>query len=140
MDGERLPRVAQCDDALLPATSAILTPNTELKSMFLIEPERGCSRGCTYCVMRRSTNGDARLVPPDKGQGADSRRCDPRGPGRRRGDRSSQAATDPAPHRKERALQVGISSLRADRLTDEIVRPPRARRLPHPDRCQRWGR
>ena len=30
--------------------------------MFLIEPERGCSRGCTYCVMRRSTNGGMRTV------------------------------------------------------------------------------
>ena len=29
--------------------------------MFLIEPERGCSRGCTYCVMRRSTNGGMRM-------------------------------------------------------------------------------
>jgi radical SAM superfamily enzyme YgiQ (UPF0313 family) len=34
--------------------------------MFLIEPERGCHRGCTYCVMRRSTNGGMRLVPPEK--------------------------------------------------------------------------
>ena len=34
--------------------------------MFLIEPERGCSRGCTYCVMRRSTNGGMRLVAPAK--------------------------------------------------------------------------
>ena len=32
--------------------------------MFLIEPERGCQRGCTYCVMRRSTNGGMRLVEP----------------------------------------------------------------------------
>ena len=31
--------------------------------MFLIEAERGCSRGCTYCVMRRSTNGGMRIVP-----------------------------------------------------------------------------
>ena len=32
--------------------------------MFLIEPERGCQRGCTYCVMRRSTNGGMRIVAP----------------------------------------------------------------------------
>ena len=36
-----------CDDALLPAFSAIRTPHTELSRMFLIETERGCSRGCT---------------------------------------------------------------------------------------------
>jgi len=34
--------------------------------MFLIEPERGCSRGCTYCVMRRTTNGGMRTVPPER--------------------------------------------------------------------------
>ena len=34
--------------------------------MFLIEPERGCSRGCTYCVMRRTTNGGMRTVAPEK--------------------------------------------------------------------------
>src|SRR5207249_7766769 len=37
-----------------------------LRSMFLIEPERGCSRGCTYCVMRRTTNGGMRTVPPER--------------------------------------------------------------------------
>ena len=63
--GERLPAVAKADDALLPARSTVVTPNTELRSMFLIEPERGCSRGCTYCVMRRSTNGGMRKVTPD---------------------------------------------------------------------------
>ena len=34
--------------------------------MFLIEPERGCHRGCTYCVMRRSTNGGMRKVDPKR--------------------------------------------------------------------------
>ncbi|MEZ4287430.1 MAG: hypothetical protein R3A47_04665 [Polyangiales bacterium] len=29
--------------------------------MFLIEPERGCHRGCNYCVMRRSTNNGMRI-------------------------------------------------------------------------------
>src|SRR5205085_7081945 len=64
--GEHLPAIAAADDALLPARSQILTPHTELRSMFLVEPERGCSRGCTYCVMRRSTNGGMRLVEPDR--------------------------------------------------------------------------
>jgi len=58
------PAVAAASDALLPAYSQILTPHTELSNMFLIEPERGCHRGCTYCVMRRSTNGGMRLVDP----------------------------------------------------------------------------
>ncbi len=60
------PPVAKADDTRLPARSQILTPHTELSSMFLIEPERGCSRGCTYCVMRRTTNGGMRTVSPEQ--------------------------------------------------------------------------
>jgi radical SAM superfamily enzyme YgiQ (UPF0313 family) len=33
--------------------------------MFLIEGERGCHRMCTFCVMRRTTNGGMRLVAPE---------------------------------------------------------------------------
>lgn len=60
-----MPPVGAEDDAMLPAFSAIRTPHTELSNMFLIEAERGCSRGCTYCVMRRSTNGGMRIVPAE---------------------------------------------------------------------------
>jgi hypothetical protein len=44
---DKLAKIAACDDALLPSTSTIVTPHTELSNMFLIEAERGCSRGCT---------------------------------------------------------------------------------------------
>src|SRR5205823_6812898 len=37
--GETLPPVARADDVLLPARSQVLTPHTELRSMFLVEPE-----------------------------------------------------------------------------------------------------
>src|ERR1700733_5257024 len=60
--GEIVPSVAAVADALLPARSVIATPNTELADMFMTEAARGCSRGCTYCVMRRSTNGGMRVV------------------------------------------------------------------------------
>lgn len=60
-----LPPIAKASDALLPARSHILTPHTELANMFLIEGERGCHRSCTFCVMRRSTNGGMRLVTPE---------------------------------------------------------------------------
>jgi radical SAM superfamily enzyme YgiQ (UPF0313 family) len=63
LHGDQLPPGAKCTDALLPARAVIRTPNTELRNMFLIEAERGCSRGCAYCVMRRSTNGGMRIVP-----------------------------------------------------------------------------
>lgn len=118
--GASLPRVAKAPDERLPAHSQILTPHTELRSMFLIEPERGCSRGCTYCVMRRTTNGGMRRVSADRVLGlvpAHARRVGLVG----------AAVTDhPELPRIVRTLvdagrQVGISSLRADRLTPELV-------------------
>jgi radical SAM superfamily enzyme YgiQ (UPF0313 family) len=63
---EQLPALAKCDDTRLPAWAPIRTPQTELSEMFLIETERGCSRSCQYCVMRRSTNGGMRIVPMER--------------------------------------------------------------------------
>ena len=64
--GPVLPPVAKASDALLPARSFLVTPDTELSNMFLLEGERGCHRQCTFCVMRRSTNGGMRLVSPER--------------------------------------------------------------------------
>ncbi len=120
LHGERLRPIALCDDSLLPARSALLTPHTELRSMFLIEPERGCSRGCTYCVMRRSTNGGMRLVAPDVILAAIPEAA-------RRVGLVGAAVTDHPKIREivrrvvESGREVGISSLRADRLDDELV-------------------
>jgi radical SAM superfamily enzyme YgiQ (UPF0313 family) len=109
------PEVAKAADDRLPARSQIVTPHTELRSMFLIEPERGCSRGCTYCVMRRTTNGGMRTVDPARVLElipADARRVGLVG----------AAVTDhPRIVELVRTLveggrEVGISSLRADRL------------------------
>src|SRR5439155_18570901 len=100
--------------------SQVVTPNTELRSMFLIEPERGCSRGCHYCVMRRTTNGGMRTVPPERVLElipAHARRVGLVG----------AAVTD---HPRiaellerivESGREVGVSSLRADRLDDALV-------------------
>ena len=118
--GDRPPPVAQVDDALLPATSQILTPHTELASMFLVEAARGCSRGCTYCVMRRSTNGGMRPAPIERIIGSIPEAA-------RRVGLVGAAVTDhPRIADIVRAVVdsgrgVGISSLRADRLTDELV-------------------
>ena len=122
--GERVPHVAAAPDELLPARSAIMTPHTELADMFLTEAARGCSRGCTYCVMRRSTNGGMRVVPRDvvvSGVPGDAKRVGLVG----------AAVTD---HPEIRAIvrdlletgdgdgrELGISSLRADKLDDELV-------------------
>lgn len=119
-DRDRVPAIAAASSALLPARSQILTPHTELRSMFLTEPARGCSRGCTYCVMRRSTNGGMRIVAPEQvlaGIPAQARRVGLIG----------AAVTD---HPRvidivrgvvEGGREVGISSLRAERLSDELV-------------------
>jgi radical SAM superfamily enzyme YgiQ (UPF0313 family) len=118
--GERVPAIAAADDVCLPAYSQIITPHTELTNMFLVEAERGCHRGCTYCVMRRSTNGGMRLASPERVLArvpAEARRVGLVG----------AAVTDhPGLVPILRGLvdtdrQIGISSLRADRLTDEIV-------------------
>jgi radical SAM superfamily enzyme YgiQ (UPF0313 family) len=66
LHGSMLPPVAAAPDALLPARGHILAPEAELSDMFLIEGERGCHRMCTFCVMRRTTNGGMRLVPVDR--------------------------------------------------------------------------
>jgi radical SAM superfamily enzyme YgiQ (UPF0313 family) len=115
-----LPGIAKASDDRLPARSQILTRNTVLSSMFLIEPERGCSRGCTYCVMRRTTNGGMRLVAPDE-----VLRYVP--PHAHRVGLVGAAVTD-HPRIKdvvrkivESGREVGISSLRADRLDEEFV-------------------
>jgi radical SAM superfamily enzyme YgiQ (UPF0313 family) len=88
--------------------------------MFLTEAARGCSRGCTYCVMRRSTNGGMRPVAPDQilaGIPEQARRVGLVG-----------AAVTDHPRIAEvvrrivdSGRSIGISSLRADRLTDELV-------------------
>jgi len=118
--GEVPPPILAAPTDRLPARSQIRTPHTELANMFLVEPERGCHRGCTYCVMRRSTNGGMRLVPAAKVLSlvpADAPRVGLVG----------AAVTDhpelPVILRAlvEQGREVGISSLRADRLNDEIV-------------------
>lgn len=118
--GENVPSIAKVDGEHLPARSVILTPNTELSSMFLTEAARGCSRGCTYCVMRRSTNGGMRLIDP-------ARILAGIPPAARRVGLVGAAVTD---HPRivdivrgvvDSGREVGISSLRADRLNDELV-------------------
>ncbi|MDP2270197.1 MAG: radical SAM protein [Archangium sp.] len=112
--------VFKATDLRLPAYSQIVTQNTELRGMFLIEPERGCSRGCHYCVMRRTTNGGMRTVPPERVLSLIPA-------GVKRVGLVGAAVTD---HPKIVELletlardgkEVGISSLRADRLTPRLV-------------------
>jgi radical SAM superfamily enzyme YgiQ (UPF0313 family) len=113
-----LPSVGAEDDALLPAFSSIRTPHAELANMFLIEVERGCSRGCRYCVMRRSTNGGMRIVPADVVLGAipsDARRVGLVGAGVSDHPQIVPIVSALA----DRGCEVGLSSLRPDRLASQ---------------------
>lgn len=118
--GEQLATLGQCSDALLPAWGGIRAAETELASMFLIETSRGCSRGCAYCVMRRSTNGGMRIVPKEVVLGhvpEDAKRVGLVG-----------ASVSDHPQIIEivdtlvgRGCEVGLSSLRPDKLKIEFV-------------------
>jgi radical SAM superfamily enzyme YgiQ (UPF0313 family) len=88
--------------------------------MFLIETERGCSRGCTYCVMRRSTNGGMRLVPKDvvlEKIPGDARRVGLVGAAVSDHPKIADIVRELA----ERGCTVGLSSLRPDRLKEPLV-------------------
>lgn len=118
--GEKLRPIAQSRDDLLPAFSAITTPNTELANMHLVENARGCHRGCTFCVMRRTTNGGMRTFSPERVLGTIPEHAKKVG--------LVGAATMDHPQIKEilRSIvdsgrQVAMSSLRADRLDDEFM-------------------
>ncbi len=120
-DGDKLVPVAKVAHKDLPARSAFITPHTELSSMFMTEAVRGCSRGCTYCVMRRSTNGGMRMVDKDV-------IIDTIPDFAKRVGLVGASVTD---HPQivdivravveKKGCEVGISSLRADKMTDELA-------------------
>jgi len=120
LHGTTLAPTARCDDARLPARGAILTRDTELSDMFLIEAVRGCSRGCTYCVMRRSTNGGMRVVPKERLLALIPPEA------RRVGLVGASVSDHPAIVEILETLaaqgrEVGLSSLRPDRLNDRFA-------------------
>ncbi len=118
--GSVLPLVAKAPPEMVPAWAAIRTPHAVLKDMFLVETERGCSRTCTYCVMRRSTNGGMRLVPMETILGLvppDAKRVGLVGAAVSDHPRIAQIVNTLA----DQGREVGLSSLRPDRLNDDLV-------------------
>jgi radical SAM superfamily enzyme YgiQ (UPF0313 family) len=117
---EALPMSATAPADRLPARSAITTPHTELADMFLVEPERGCSRQCTFCVMRGPSTGGMRIFDHGLPVGLVPEHA-------RRVGLVGAAVTD-HPRLEELVASivatgrgVGVSSLRADRLTPQLV-------------------
>ncbi|MBL8617751.1 MAG: radical SAM protein [Deltaproteobacteria bacterium] len=125
--GDALPAIAKASDQRLPARGPTLAPEAELSDMFLIEGERGCHRQCTFCVMRRSTNGGMRLVSADQVLNFVPEEA------KRVGLVGAAISDHPElPALLERIVasgrEVGVSSLRADRvaLKPDIARLLRA--------------
>ena len=118
--GDDMPGIAKVELSKLPAHAPIRTPHTELSNMFLLEAERGCSRGCTYCVMRRSTNGGMRIVPMETILGlipGDAKRVGLVGAAVSDHPKIAEIVETLADSGRE----VGLSSLRPDRLNDRFV-------------------
>jgi radical SAM superfamily enzyme YgiQ (UPF0313 family) len=118
--GMEMPPVGKSLDDSLPAYSQIITSETELRDMFLVEPERGCHRGCTYCVMRRSTNDGMRKFDMERVLSLIPEHATRVG--------LVGAATTDHPQISDiveavadRGCEVGLSSLRADRLNDRFM-------------------
>lgn len=118
---DKQPLIARADDRLLPTSSTIMTPHTELSGMYLVEVERGCSRNCRYCVMRRGSQGGMRPVPCDRILARVP-------PGASRIGLVGAAVSD---HPQigslvdtltGRGCRVGLSSLRPDRVVEPLVR------------------
>ncbi len=112
--------VIAADDAMLPAASVFLTQDTELAGMHLVESERGCHRACTFCVMRRSTNGGMRLASPEAILASIPDEA------RKVGLVGAAVSDHPRLIEIVRAIvdsgrQISLSSLRADRLSDELM-------------------
>lgn len=124
LDGTHLPPPAQANDEGLPAYGPILAPEAELRDMFLIEGERGCHRRCSFCVMRRGVQSGMRLNAVDK--------ILTRIPDAAQRVGLVGAAISDHPklpeilaHIVESGREVGVSSLRADR----VARKPDIARL-----------
>lgn len=118
--GAILPSVAKVPDEMIPAWAAIRTPHAVLSDMFLVETERGCSRRCTYCVMRRSTNGGMRLATMETILGLvpeDAKRVGLVGAAVS----DHPKIVDIVTELTKQGREVGLSSLRPDRLKDEFV-------------------
>jgi radical SAM superfamily enzyme YgiQ (UPF0313 family) len=119
---EKVKRVYATDLSTYSTTSVVISPHTSFGRTFLIETGRGCPHGCRFCtagyVYRPPRFRSFTHLAHDLEQGA------------ARTDRIGLvgAAITDLPdlkslcdHVKDKPLRVSFSSLRADRLTDEVI-------------------
>ncbi len=106
----------------IPSYSAVLTPLTEFKEMFLIEVNRGCPRGCRFCAARV-------LYLPFRNRAMDTliREADL---GLHRGKKIGLVGSALADHPRFTELceyivtkggKISIASIRADGITDRLA-------------------
>ena len=113
------PRWATAPKSLLPAYSQIVTPNSELSNMFLVEAQRGCPRPCTFCLART-------MYGPNRNNEAQD--LLDRIPNWATKVGLVGAALSDFPHTKyvgrtltERGVKLGVSSIRADTVDEELA-------------------
>ena len=110
------------DPSQFPSGSAILTPQTEFKEMFLIEVNRGCPQRCRFCAARgiyrpfRNRAIDTLTKEADSGLQQ----------GRRIGLVGSALGNHPdftglCAHIVEQDGEISIASIRADAITEEVA-------------------
>jgi radical SAM superfamily enzyme YgiQ (UPF0313 family) len=103
----------------LPAYSQIVTPHSELSNMYLVEAQRGCPRPCTFCLART-------MYGPNRNNEADDLlACIPNWV-KKVG--LVGAALSDFKHTKyvgrvltERGVKLGVSSIRADTVDEELA-------------------
>ena len=116
------PELTQTPIELLPAHAATWSPRAELKDLYLLEATRGCKRGCAFCVLsaRAGCARTFRAVPMERILGAIPEAATGVG-------LVGAAVTDHPDIEQlvgrivEGGRRVSLSSIRADRLTSELV-------------------
>ena len=117
--GDDVPAVQKVTGDALPAIGQIVTPHAELSDMFLVEASRGCPRFCRFCLVRapespmRESELDAvtRAIPASAPRVGFVGAAVSEWSGIREALRRAIAM----------GKGVGVSSLRADRLDEELV-------------------
>lgn len=119
--GDAVPDLLSCGPEQLPALGQWRSPHAELADMMLMEASRGCPRYCKFCVVRapqapmREPELERVIAAMDLPQYRDAPRIGLVG----------AAVSDWAPIKGalraaiDRGKQIGISSLRADRLDED---------------------
>jgi len=107
----------------VPSGSAILTPRTEFKEMFLVEVNRGCPRRCRFCAARA-------IHQPFRNRAVNTLMGEA-GIGLQKGKRIGLVGSALGDHPQftalceyivERKGEISIASIRADAITDEVAR------------------